>query len=374
MSLEEYNTRTLPAAHLATAVEHWFRRHQRPLPWRQTYDPYHVWVSEVMAQQTRLDVVLAYFERFIARFPTIAVLASASDDDVTAFWSGLGYYRRARMLRAGAIDVTQRFGGKLPADVDALLSIAGVGRYTAGAISSIAFGRRSPIVDGNVARIASRLFAIDEAVGSPALMRAAWLRAEALVKESKSPRDFNQGLMEIGALICVPRKPDCARCPLTQHCAAFATGQTASLPRPKAKEATRQLRIALYLVTDRKGRVLMQRVSGRLMDAMFHLPHGDSSLIDGKPMRVGDATLVGSFKHTVTNRRITFEVWRAASSERRAGEFIAIDQLSAIPHPSYVRKALQLAGIATSGAPVAARKHETPRARRTAPRRAAPAR
>ena len=141
-------------------MESWFASHQRPLAWRATYDPYHVWVSEVMAQQTRIDVVIAYFDRFIARFPSIDSLARAAEDDVVAHWSGLGYYRRARMLREGAIDVMSRFGGSLPRAVDELTSIAGIGRYTAGAIASIAFGERAPIVDGNITRVIARLYGI----------------------------------------------------------------------------------------------------------------------------------------------------------------------------------------------------------------------
>ncbi len=300
-----------------------------------------------MAQQTRIEVVLAYFERFVERFPTIDALAAASDDEVTAAWSGLGYYRRARMLRSGAADVRARFGGKLPRSVDELRSIAGIGRYTAGAIASIAFRRRAAIVDGNVARILARLFAIDAPLGSPALMRAAWARAEALVALSAAPRDFNQGLMEIGALICTPRNASCARCPLREDCAAFAAGRVAELPRPKARAATRAMTISLYVVTNR-GRVMMQRETGALMRDMFHLPHGDTSLLAGRPLRVHNATLVGSFRHTVTNRRITFAVYRVgapASGARPPTCWIHPKELASIPHPSYVRKALQLAGI-----------------------------
>lgn len=296
-----------------------------------------------MAQQTRIDVVLAYFERFVARFPTIEALAAASDDDVTAAWSGLGYYRRARMLRDGARAVRERFGGRLPRGVDDLQSIPGIGRYTAGAIASIAFRRPAPIVDGNVARILARLFAIDEALGTPALMRAAWTRAEALVALASAPRDFNQGLMEIGALICTPRKPACGHCPLRAACAAFAAGRVAELPRPKSKPATRTMTIPLYVVTNR-GRVMMQRENGPLMRGMYHLPHGDTSLLTGKPLRVKNAESVGSFRHTVTNRRIVFEVLVVRRSSL-VGEWIHPRDLATIPHPSYVRKALRLAGI-----------------------------
>src|SRR5687768_10022801 len=165
---------------IARAIERWFRAHQRPLPWRKTYDPWQVWVSEVMLQQTRMEVVLPYFERFIERFPTVASAANASEQEVMAAWSGLGYYGRAKMLRAGAVEVMARFGGRIPSTVDELQTIPGIGRYTAGAIASVAWNQHAPIVDGNVARIVSRLFAIGEPVGSPALMRASWVRAEEL--------------------------------------------------------------------------------------------------------------------------------------------------------------------------------------------------
>ncbi|HKR62252.1 MAG TPA: A/G-specific adenine glycosylase, partial [Thermoanaerobaculia bacterium] len=147
---------------IARKIESWFARHQRSLPWRDGYDPYRVWVSEVMLQQTRMEVVLPYFERFLARFPTLADLAAASDHDVTAAWSGLGYYRRARMLRDGAVAVLERFGGRIPSTVEELVTIPGIGRYTAGAIASVAFNVRAPIVDGNVARVVARLFGLED--------------------------------------------------------------------------------------------------------------------------------------------------------------------------------------------------------------------
>jgi A/G-specific adenine glycosylase len=337
----------LPTPDLGIAIERWFHRHQRSLPWRRTYDPYHIWISEVMAQQTRLEVVVPYFERFLAKFPTLASLSAASEDEVTAAWSGLGYYRRARMLLAGAIDVQSRFGGRIPADVESLLTIPGIGPYTAGAISSIAFEERAAIVDGNVARVVARLFAIDAAIGSPALMRAAWTHAGRLVAGAKSPRALNQGLMEIGALICTPRNPACLLCPLSARCAARISGRTEELPRAKAKALTHELHIPLYLVVDRQGRVLMRRASGKLMTAMFHLPHGNASLLGGTPLRVdpGRATLVGTFRHTVTNRRITFELFRAPARRTAGYEWIAPADLADVPHPSYVRKALKLAGL-----------------------------
>jgi A/G-specific adenine glycosylase len=320
----------------ARRIESWFARHQRPLPWRREYEPYHVWLSEVMLQQTRMDVVLPYFERFLARFPTIAALSAATDDDVTSAWSGLGYYRRARMLRAGAVVVTERFGGELPASVDELMSVPGIGRYTAGAIASIAFEERAPIVDGNVTRVVARLFGDDD---DP------WLRAEKLVEACKSPRALNQGLMELGALICTPRNPSCLVCPLREECVALATGRVEELPRPKEKKATRELSIDLYLIRDRHGRVLMRRESGPLMGDLYHLPHGDTSLLTGPPLTPTRRKLLGTFRHTVTTRKIEFIVYTASAHGVHSGggyEWIDASTMSEVPHPSYVRKALAL--------------------------------
>jgi A/G-specific adenine glycosylase len=303
-----------------------------------------------MLQQTRMEVVLPYFARFLQRFPAVESAAQASEEEVMAAWSGLGYYRRAKMLRAGAIEVMARFGGTIPSTVEELLTIPGIGRYTAGAIASVAFNRRAAIVDGNVARILSRLFLIDEAVGSPALMRASWSRQEELVAACETPRDFNQGLMECGALICTPRKPSCLICPLRKECLAFRTGRAGELPRAKETRPTRELRIPLYIVLDLRGRVLMRREAGPLMNAMYHLPHGDSSLLGGRPFVARPGPLLGTFRHTVTNRRITFEVYAAElpSRIRDSGEHAWIEPASmpTIPHPSYVTKALKLFKLA----------------------------
>lgn len=334
---EEYNTRPLPAPdprRLAKRIELWFARHQRPLPWRETYDPWRVWVSEVMLQQTRMEVVLGYYARFLDRFPTMASLTSASEDDVMAAWSGLGYYRRARMLREGAVDVMRRFGGRVPETVDELVTIPGIGRYTAGAIVSIAHRRRAPIVDGNVTRILARVFGIEDP----------WRHAEALVQACRDPRALNQGVMELGALVCKPRNPLCLMCPIANDCVARATGRIDELPRKKEKAATRALRIPLFLITDRRGRVLMRRESGKLLTAMFHLPHGDTALLGGTPLSAETKTLLGTFRHTITNRRIEFALYEAVLSSRAGREYQWIDprELANVPHPSYVRKALDL--------------------------------
>lgn len=291
-----------------------------------------------MLQQTRMEVVLnGYFERFLARFPDVHALARATDDDVTSAWSGLGYYRRAKMLRDGAKHVVERFGGVLPTTVDELLTIPGIGRYTAGAIASIAFNARAPIVDGNVARVTARLFGSDG---------DAWERATALVEASESPRALNQSLMELGALICTPKNPSCLVCPAAKQCVALRTGRVDELPAPKPKKTTRELRIPLYLIADARGRVLMRRETGPLMTAMYHLPHGDTSLLPATPLRVKNRKLLGSFRHTITTRRIEFELY-AADLRGNADdhEWIDVTALSRVPHPSYVRKALRIATL-----------------------------
>lgn len=287
-----------------------------------------------MLQQTRVEVVLPYFARFLARFPDLASLAAASEDEVTAAWSGLGYYRRAKMLRAGAEAVMEQFGGVVPSRVSELLTIPGVGRYTAGAIASIAWQERSPIVDGNVARVLARVFGHE---GDP------WPIAEELAHACKSPRALNQGLMELGALVCKPRNPACLLCPLHDHCIARMSGRIDELPPPKAKKATRSMRIPLYVVRDRRGRLLVWRASGPLMDAMIHLPHGDDSLLDCTPIAVRRGRILGTFRHTVTTRRIEFTVYAAALRGRAPRGYRWIDprKLPELPHPSYVKKALR---------------------------------
>ena len=331
---------------LVTAIEEWFPIHQRALPWRQHYDAWHVWVSEVMLQQTRMEVVLPYHERFIRRFPTVASLAAASENEVLALWSGLGYYKRATMLHRGAGNVVEQFGGVIPCEVADLLTIPGIGRYTAGAIASIAFDRPAPIVDGNVTRLFSRVFGVEHPLGSSSLARAMWEKADAIAGLAQSPRALSQGLMELGAGVCTPRNPSCDVCPLRSECSAAATGRTAELPVPKPRGAIRQLKIPLYIVTDADGRVLMRREEGKLMRSIYHLPHGDSTLLPGQTFDGKRGACLGTFRHTVTNRRIEFTVYEATSRSIRdrgsAWEWIAPARLGEVPHPSYVTKALRL--------------------------------
>ena len=222
----------------------WYRRSHRPLPWRRTDDPYRIWVSEVMLQQTTVKTVMPYYESFLERFPTVSALAAAAEEDVLAAWSGLGYYHRARNLHRGAKHVAQH-GGRFPRTLEGALGVPGVGLYTASAVLSIAYGVALPVVDGNVRRVFARLFA---------LRGASWRkegryynRAEELL-DTEAPGDWNQALMELGATVCTPRKPACPVCPVRAQCRALAEGLTERLPEAKARHAItfRRIRVEGY--------------------------------------------------------------------------------------------------------------------------------
>lgn len=233
-----------PTDHFVLPLLAWYSRHARKLPWRvisgagvedSTPDPYLVWVSEIMLQQTRVETVIPYFERWMERFPTIAALAAASQQDVLAAWEGLGYYSRARNLHRAAQVVVGKFGGSLPADELELRKLPGIGRYTAGAIASIAFGLDQPALDGNIRRVLARLFDVTDDPRTPAGLRRLWELAEQHLPHSRAG-DYNQALMDLGATICTPRSPGCAHCPLADCCQAYALGvqEQRPLTRPKA--------------------------------------------------------------------------------------------------------------------------------------------
>src|SRR5262249_2371378 len=201
---------------------------------RRRRDAYAVWLSEIMLQQTRVETVVPYFERFLAKYPTVMALAAADLDEVLSLWSGLGYYRRARQLYATAREVTERYGGPFPGQAAELKKLPGIGDYTAGAIASLSFGQREPLVDGNVARVFSRLFGIEEPIQSPEGVKQLWALARRLLPEQR-PGRFNEALMELGAMVCTPRDPRCDVCPVREGCAARATGRALELPVMIAK-------------------------------------------------------------------------------------------------------------------------------------------
>lgn len=279
---------------LAEPLLKWFRASRRELPWRETRDPYRIWVSEIMLQQTQVETVLGYYARFLERFPTVSALAEADEDTVLAAWSGLGYYRRARLLHRAAQEVAAEHAGRLPSELADLLKLPGFGRYTAGAVLSIAHDARVPILDGNVIRVLSRIFRVEGDPSRGPANKELWRLAEAVLP-SEDCGDFNQSLMELGALVCRPLNPACSDCPLgpTQagHCPTGATGDWQRFPTPVPKTKVKTVKRVALLLTRGRGRgdgsrgepyLMVQRPRAGLLAAMWELP-----ALDKKPRERG---------------------------------------------------------------------------------------
>jgi len=340
----------------------WYRANRRDLPWRRTRDPWAIWVSEAMLQQTRVETVIPYYERFLRRFPDPAALADAELDEVLGLWAGLGYYARARSLRAAAAQVVECHGGRVPDSVEALQTLPGVGRYTAGAVASIAFDRPAPVVDGNVARVLSRLRGIREPIDGAAGRAQLWAEAEVLVR-GPAPGDLNQALMELGARICLPRAPRCPACPLTRECAARAAGDAEALPRRAPKRRPRRVHAVAALVV-RGGRALaVQRPPRGLLGGLWELPGGEVAtaraadaaalariLRERLGLKAGAALPCGSIQHGFTHRTLRLRVFRCEAKPGRvrlAGwdrhRWVTERAFAALPLGTLARRALALA-------------------------------
>jgi A/G-specific adenine glycosylase len=330
----------------------WYRRARRDLPWRRTRDPYRVWISETMLQQTRVDTVIPYYERFVARFPDVRALASADLDSVLGAWAGLGYYSRARNLARAAGLVVREHGGELPRDEAALRALPGVGRYTAGAIRSIAYREPAPIVDGNVTRVLARL----RGSKAPADTEL-WRDAEALARGPR-PDLANQALMELGALVCTPRAPRCARCPVASACAARASGDPERFPAPRARGAPRAVRALAGVLRSRSGAVLLVRRPARgLLGGLFELPTVDGDdpralvacVLRRTGVRVRAVESLGAVHHGFTHRALTLGLVRLERSGGRlrsrdsGARWCAPGALDSVPLSTLARKTLALA-------------------------------
>jgi A/G-specific adenine glycosylase len=312
--------RELPAEAIRAALEKWWKRHRRDLPWRRRGDPYAIWVSEVMLQQTRVATVTEYYERFLGAFPTVEALAAASDSAVLKAWEGMGYYSRARNLHAAARRIVTEHAGRLPTSIEALRSLPGVGPYTAAAVASIAFGLDEPVLDGNVTRVLARVFRVRQDPRTAKARRKLLALARSLIPPGKAGL-INQALMDLGATVCVPANPRCPTCPIRAHCQAFARGEQDRLPRKRPRKPLPHYDVAAGIVW-RRGRVLIdRRKPDGLLGGLWEFPGGkrrpgeslEEAVVREIREEVGIAVEPGepliTVRHAYTHFRITLHAF-----------------------------------------------------------------
>ncbi|MDY0061612.1 MAG: A/G-specific adenine glycosylase [Myxococcota bacterium] len=344
---------------LAPLLVPWYRIHRRELPWRDEPDPYRIWVSEIMLQQTRVDTVRRHYERFLARFPAVGDLAAANDEEVRAAWSGLGFYRRAANLHAGARQVVAEHGGVVPRDPDVLGRLPGIGRYTVGAILSAAHDLRLPILDGNVERVLCRLYRVAGDPRSSGNRRLLWSLAEALLP-ARGAGEVNQALMDLGATCCTPRTPGCDRCPLCRVCLARAGGEAEAFPEPRRRPPVGEVwRVALGCRRPDGSFLLVQRPAGGLLAGLWELPALERPAEDGaEPAAEGLAARcraeapvrAGHVAHVFSHRRWRVDVFVAQASPATGWDespccWVREDDLRDLGVPTATRKLLQAAGL-----------------------------
>jgi A/G-specific adenine glycosylase len=356
----------------AQALLSWYSSHKRALPWRErSGDAYAVWISEIMLQQTTVVAAAPYFERWMRQFPTLDSLANAEMDDVLRMWAGLGYYARARNIKSAADCIARDFNGRVPDTVAALMKLPGIGRYTAGAIASIAYGRHEPVLDANVTRVLARLYALDGAVEMEATRSELWRLSAAAIPAGESSA-FNQALMELGALVCEPRAPKCSACPVAAHCMALKRGDPASYPRSNRKVVWLNCVDCCIAVERNNGHFLfIRRPESGSWGGMWELPR--ATVQEGEQVDECVRRLVrhlanleieglvgfGTCKHTVMNRRVTLHGFRLRVSEFSADSIVtqaqsawlaADEALARLALPSPQRAILRKLEVARDGA------------------------
>ena len=334
----------------ALALTAWYRQNRRDLPWRshqgRAPSPYHTWLSEIMLQQTGVITVIPYYQRFTARWPNVESLAAASEDDVLQEWAGLGYYSRARNLLKCAKAVTEHHNGQFPSDLKSLKSLPGIGDYTANAIRAIAFDLPANVVDGNVERVISRIFAYDEPVNLPAGKNRIRELAASIAPESDTG-DYAQGLMELGALICKPRKPDCPECPWQKNCAAYASGQTGIIPVIQRRPKLPERQAAVFVLQDKNRRYfLRQRPSSGLLGGLWEFPSSPwGTRQDNPPSEIRDFAPVNfeglklldeRVVHVFTHFKLTMAIYIFpepvdAINIKQPGAWFGVQELPALP-------------------------------------------
>jgi len=330
----------------------WYDEDHRDLPWRHTTDAYRIWISEIMLQQTRAETVVSYYDRFLARYPSVYDLAGSSEEELLKYWEGLGYYSRARSLQKAAKIIVSEHHGKLPADVQRLRALPGIGEYTAGAIASIAFGIPAAAVDGNVERVICRYFAIEDMVGTPPVRRMITEKTQALVPYER-PGAFANAMMEMGATMCTPKNPKCLLCPVRESCGAFERGIVGELPRKQKKKAQRVENRAVLLVLC-GNRVLVVQRKERLLGGLFVFPDvldlEDPASLCAYLRELGiDAAYdekLGHAKHVFTHLIWEMDI-HLLEADRMIdvpqGQWVTRDELAALPLPTAVKTARQWA-------------------------------
>ncbi len=338
----------------------WYARCARQLPWRDEPTPYRVWISEVMLQQTQVQTVVPYFERFVAALPSVHHLAAAEEEEVLRLWQGLGYYRRGRQLHQAAREIVRRWGGEFPQTLQQWLSLPGVGRYTAGAVLSIALGKRVPILEANTKRLLARLAAYQQPVEGAAGQRYLWQLAQVLLPR-KAPGTFNQAMMELGSLVCRPQSPQCAQCPVEALCRARELGLEQQLPRSNARPRWEQRHEVVLALRSRGQVLLQQRERGEWWAGLWDLPRkqiasarAESAQVAGWARELlGVAGFVPrrcfTAQYTVTRFRVRQQVFQAEVANRRAklpegARWFPIRRLDQVPLPSPTQKVLRRLG------------------------------
>jgi A/G-specific adenine glycosylase len=341
----------------------WYRRHRRQLPWRDEPTPYRVWISEIMLQQTRVTAVQPYFARFLDRFPALADLAAADQQDVLKAWEGLGYYSRARNLHRAA-QVVQATGGTIPSASEELAKLPGVGPYTAAAIASIAFGEASPVVDGNVLRVVARHRGMRDDISTARTKNRVRESLQEAIEESGDPSAFNQAMMELGALVCVPRNPSCDDCPLAADCQALAEDIVSELPVRAKKKATPHYEIAVGLVFDGDRVLVAQRGQDQMLGGLWEFPGGKCEKPEslaatcarevreevGLDVKVGKA--ICTIDHAYSHFSITLTAFRCSLQGPASGlrcdrptRWVLLNELRDLPFPKANHKIFEALGI-----------------------------
>jgi A/G-specific adenine glycosylase len=345
----------------------WFRTHQRDLPWRTSREPYRIWVAEIMLQQTRIAAVMPYYERFLEYFPTVESLAAAPQQEVLKLWSGLGYYSRARNLHSAAKEIVAEHNGKFPRTLEAALQLPGIGVYTAAAVLSIAYDAPLAVLDGNVARVLARIHAVRGDLRVPRTWRALTEKADQLLAR-KTASDWNQALMELGEVICMPKSPRCLVCPVVKSCRAFAEGITNEIPAPRRKRAPIAMTIAAVILLDPKGRTLLVRDPGAHDDVLFSRmwqfpaiqvsreakPELEKYFAETFGMQKLILEELPSARHGVTFRNITLLPFLARVQELPKlprSRFLALKSLTTVPVSSATKKLAAAVAKALANAP-----------------------